>query len=461
MNRSVVRSVVLIAVIVMMIFTVAACQTPAEGDTSVSDDSKASTEKSDDGTKEDKAETETGGEAAPEADGTRTVADREDAEAGDSITPSDFPKTFLPGLDNIGAVPLKKYKIAISNGDMANEWRRTFWEDMTNFAEQYKERFGIEYIVANSGNNSTKQIQDVQSLLAQQPDILIMSPNEAGPLSVVVDMCEQAGVPLITVDRGLERTPGEGMYIAAIQIDGYLNGVANGISLVAKLTEKYGEPKGNVAEITGVLGSSVSVQRSQGIRRVIADYPNIKMVTVRNGDFDRDASFKAAQDILTVNKKGELDAIMCSCDTSAIAAIEAIKSAGRDELLGYIWGVDGLAEALDSIVKGEMVETNECPPYFGMVSFEYAIHYLNGVDIPSIIPVPQRDFSAETPEKKAKLEEMVAICEERGQLFISSDLGGYDILVPDMDELAIYYPKPFWEQSEEWNNEFEPYTEDK
>lgn len=399
-------------------------------------------------------------DAAPaETSSARTVAEREDAPAGEPVTPKDFPKSFLPGVENVGAVPLKKYKIAISNGDMANEWRRSFWEDMIGFGEKYTERFGIEIISANSGNNSTKQIQDVQALLAQQPDILLMSPNESGPLSVVVDMCEQAGVPLITVDRGLDRKPGEGKYVAALQIDGYLNGVANGISLVKKLTEKYGEPKGNVAEITGVLGSSVSRERSMGIRRVLAAYPNIKVVTVRTGDFDRDTSFKAAQDILTVNKEGTLDAIMCSCDTSAIAALEAIKSAGREELIGYVWGVDGLAEALDAIVKGEMVETNECPPYFGMTAFEYAIHYLNGLEIPKIIPVPQRDFSAETPEKKAKLEEIVKACAENGKLFVPSDFGGYDLLVPDMTELVKFYPKPFWEQPAEWYSEFEPYTE--
>lgn len=391
----------------------------------------------------------------------RTVAPRDDANAGESITPKDFPREFLPGLDEVGAVPLMKYKIAISNGDMANEWRRTFWDDMIAFADKYKERFGIEIIAANSGNNSTKQIQDVQSLLAQKPDLLIMSPNESGPLSVVVDMCEKAGVPLITVDRGLDRKPGEGMYISSIQSDGYHNGVSNGISLVKKLTEKYGEPRGRVAEIAGILGSSVSQMRSQGIRRVLSEYPNIKIVTVRPGDFDRQTSYKAAQDILTVNKKGELDAIMSSCDTSAIAAIEAIKSAGRTELLGYLWGVDGTTEALEAILNGEMVETDECPPYFGMIAFEYAIHYLNGKQIPAIVPVPQRNFSADTPEKRAKLEEMLDAAKKANVLFISSSLGGYDLLVTDMQEFKRFYPKPYWEQPEEWLKEFAPYTESK
>jgi ABC-type sugar transport system substrate-binding protein len=391
----------------------------------------------------------------------RTTAPREDALTGESITPADFPASFLPGLDKIGAIPAKKYVVAISNGDMANEWRRSFWEDMENFGKLYAERFGIEILAANSGANSTKQIQDVQALLAQSPDILLMAPNEAAPLSVVADLCEQAGVPLITVDRMIDRKPGEGAFVSAIMIDGYLNGVANGISIVEKLTEKNGAPKGNIAEIAGVLGSNVSIERSMGIRRVLSEYPDIKVVTVRNGEFDRDASYKAAQDILTVNPKGTLDGIVGACDTSSIAAIEACKAAGRTELLGYIWGVDGLVEALDAIVAGEMVETNECPPYFGMTAFEYAIQYLNGETIPNRIPVPQRDFRADTPEMKAELERIIAECKAAGNLFVPSSRGGYSVMVPNAEVLARFYPKPYWEQPESYYTEFKPYTETK
>ncbi len=393
----------------------------------------------------------------------RTAADRADVTgATESITPKDFPKAFLPGIEDVGAIPLKKYKIAISNGDMANEWRRTFWDDMMAFGNKYKEKYGIEIISANSGNNSTKQLQDIQSLLAQKPDMLIMAPNESGPLSAVVDLCEKAGVSLITVDRTVDKKPGEGKYISAIQSDGYSNGVANGISLVNKLTKKYGEPKGRVAEIAGVLGSSVAQMRSMGMRRVLADYPNIKIVTVRPGEFDRQTSFKAAQDILTVNKKGELDAIMGSCDTSSIAAIEAIKSAGRTELLGYIWGVDGTIEAFDAIAKGEMEETNECPPYFGMIAFEYAIQYLNGKDIPAIVPTPQRDFAMDTPAKADFMKILIEKAKEQKLVFASSSLGGYDVLVPaDMEMFKKYYPKPYWEQPAAYLEEFKPYTEAK
>ncbi len=269
----------------------------------------------------------------------------------------------------------------------------------------------------------------------------------------------QAGIPFFTLDRGIEDKPDGETYITSYTFDFYLDGVSNGLSIVEKLTEKYGEPKGTLAEIAGVMGSDASRMRSQAIRRVLADYPDIKVVTVRPGDFDRDASFKAAQDILTVNPKGTLDGIIASCDTSAIAALEAIRIAGRDELIGYVWGVDGLVEALEAILKGDMVQTHECAPYLGMVVFEYAIHYLNGEDVPKIIPIPQRNYMADTEEKKEAIQKIVDECKSRGSLFVPSDLGYYDLFVVPQEGRSKYLPNPSWEMPKEYIEEFEPYTE--
>jgi ribose transport system substrate-binding protein len=396
---------------------------------------------------------------AKAAGGARTVAARADANPGESITPKDFPADVMPGLKEIGAVPKKKYKIAFSNGDMGNMWRRTFWEDMEAYAKQYKDRFGIEFIAANAGNNTTKQLQDATSLIAQKPDLLIISPNEAGPLNALVELCEKAKIPLMTVDRGLDKTPGQGAYIATIQIDGYRSGIANGAALVKKLTAKYGSPKGKVAEIPGILGSSAAITLSQGIRRVLRDYPDIKMVTVRPGEYDRQKSFKAAQDILTVNKKGELDAILCASEDAAMAALEAVKSAGRTELLGWIFSVDASIEVLESCLKGDIAQVSEEPPYFGMITFEYAIQYLNGESIPAIIPLPQRSFFADTAASKAKLQDVITMGKDLGITFAPAAAGGFDIFAIPKDMRDKFYPKPYWDQPAEYLKEIEPYTE--
>jgi len=385
-----------------------------------------------------------------------------DEVALEPITPVDFPERFLPGLANIGAIPAAEYTVALSNGDMANEWRRTFWEDLSDYGKRYNERFGTVIIEANSGADSTKQVQDAQSLLAQSPDILLMSPNESEPLAVVGDMCDEAGIPYMTLDRTITKTPGEGQYVCAIQVDGYHEGIMNGVRIVDDMVRKNGSEKGNIAEISGVLGSSPSLHRSAAVRRVLADYPDIKVVISVTGEFDAAKSAQAMKDIMTAKPAGTIDGVVCSCDTSAVAAVEEIKAAGRTELLGWIWAVDGLKAGLQGIVDGDIAEISECPPFFGMIAFEYAIQYLNGVtDFPAIICAPERDFSGETPEKMDELKAIIAELDARGISFVPSDVGSYAIMVPENQAMVDkYYPMPYWEQAdpEAWLAEFEAYT---
>ena len=388
---------------------------------------------------------------------------QQEAEAaldGNVVTPADIPREFFPGLDNPGVKPEKKYFIAFSNGEMGNGWCRTFFNDMVSTGEKYAEEFGIRFEHTNAGNNSTKQLSDVQTLLAKQPDLLILSPNEAEPLSVVVDWCNKAGVPLITVDKQLATPPGEGMYIASIQMDAYLNGIANGISIVKTLTTKFGEPKGDIVELAGILGASVSQYRSLGMNRVFADYPNVNIVVSRPGEWDPKISYTAAQDILTNFPAGSVEGVANSCDESGLSFMEAQKAAGRNELEGMHWGCDATVAFLEKILEGKAVETNEYTPYYAIHTFEYAVQYLNGVTIPRIVVVPQRDFSAETPEKRAKLQEIVDKCRTNELEFVPFTYGGFDVFQPDPEMLAKYYkPGDIFYNTEEYTVGKKPYIE--
>ncbi len=371
----------------------------------------------------------------------RTVATREAAGEGTSLTPASYTNEQIPGVENVGAIPALKYKIAFSNGDMADSWRAAFYNDMINCLEYLNEEFGIEYIVANSGADSAKQIEDIRSLLAQQPDILLFSPNESAPLSVVSDMCTEAGVPFITIDRAIDAPVGEGMYIADIEGDNFRDGVAMGISIVEVLTQKNGEPKGNVAEISGAVGASVSVYRSAGIRRVLADYPDIKIVQVVDGGYDDSMAYEGAQDILTAHGD-DLDCIVCAFDTGCGQAIEVAEMMGYNDLV-YVTS-NGNAEFLkDYLLTGKVYSVIEYPPCYGVTALEYAIQYLNGNDIPTEVLLAQRLFNINTPEAKAAMEELSSMCEAAGDAYVPGSYGMYDIFPCSGEMWDKYYPQSY------------------
>jgi ribose transport system substrate-binding protein len=378
-------------------------------------------------------------------DGTRTAAPRENAiKGGKSLTPSSFTTAQLPGVPSVGAIPLKKYKIAFSNGDMADSWRAAFYNDMISSLKYLNETFGIDYITANSGADSAKQIEDIRSLLAQEPDILIFSPNEAAPLAVVAELCEDVGVPFITVDRAITATIGKGQYIANIESDNYKIGVAMGISIVESLSAKYGEPKGIVAEITGAVGASVSMYRSGGVRNVLKDYPNIQIVQVLDGGYDDSMAYNAAQDIFTTNGR-RLDLLFCSFDTGAGQAMQVASVMGYNNVI-YVASNGNAGFLRDSLLPGKAYSVIENPPYFGIISLEYAIHYLNGNDIPQSILQPQRLFSIETSAKKEALQRIVDKCTQNNDAYVPGAYGEYDVFTTDGPLWDKYYPKNYIEE---------------
>ncbi len=92
--------------------------------------------------------------------------------------------------------PNSKYLIAFSNGDMNNTWRWAFVQSMEDWAGMYKGmKPGINYVWTNSHADSARQLMDCETLLAMQPDMLILSPNQDEPLDPVIDMATDAGVP--------------------------------------------------------------------------------------------------------------------------------------------------------------------------------------------------------------------------------------------------------------------------
>lgn len=400
--------------------------------------------KSDNSLESTEEEIEPADDVVSEVDSTEgPTEERADSLSDRSIIPEEFPLETLEGLDNEKVVPKKQYFIAFSNGSMDDAWRRTFVEDVEKWGNLYQEEYGIQFKWTNAGNNSAKQLSDIETLLSMKPDILLFSPNESVALDPVYDMCEELGIPFICLDREIVKQPDtEGdQYIQLQQPDNFLNGIANGLFIVKDLTEKYGEPAGNVVELSGALGISVSDLRSQGVRYVLDRYPNIRIIESRPADYNRDLGYQLMQDYLEKYPAGEIDGAFGGDDATMLGAYMAVKEAGRDEILPYIYGIDGQLEFLEGILEGNLRMTSEYNPYLGMTAIAYAVSYLNENEIPSRLMVPTRNFSAETEMKKEKLEELVNYCKENELNFVPLELGGQDIF--NIEDIKEIYSTPY------------------
>jgi ABC-type sugar transport system substrate-binding protein len=112
---------------------------------------------------------------------------------------------FTGCVRDIDKNPGRKMVIGFSQCTMIDEWRKAMVEDMEREITFYRD-LNIELIVKDAADNNDIQIADIKELVSKGIDLLIVSPNEAEPLTPTVEKVFSEGIPVIVVDRKINST---------------------------------------------------------------------------------------------------------------------------------------------------------------------------------------------------------------------------------------------------------------
>lgn len=273
-----------------------------------------------------------------------------------------------------------KIKIGFSQGTMESSWRVNMVEGNKAYAEA--NLADVELIVTNGENNASKQVSDVESLLAQGIEVLIISPVTADALTPVVKQAMDAGVPVLTLDRKVN-TP----VTVHIGADNVLIGKTAGEFVCETLGGK-----GNVIEIQGTAGASATVDRHDAFHAVLAEKcPEVKVIADQVANYVREPAIKFMEDMLQRFPSGEIDLVYAHNDDMALGAVTALEAAGR---LGEVKvvGIDGENAAYDAIKAGKMVATFTYH-FVAPEGIQYGYQVAKGepVDAEIILPTHQID----------------------------------------------------------------------
>ena len=91
----------------------------------------------------------------------------------------------------------KSLKIGVSQCS-DDAWRRTMNEEILREASF---NTGVEVTIKTAYDSNQKQIRDIESFIAEKVDLIIVSPNEAVPLTPVIEKAMKEGIPVVLVDR--------------------------------------------------------------------------------------------------------------------------------------------------------------------------------------------------------------------------------------------------------------------
>ncbi|UUW72637.1 sugar ABC transporter substrate-binding protein [Pseudomonas oryzihabitans] len=189
-----------------------------------------------------------------------------------------------------------------------------------------------------------RQLNQVQSFLAQNVDAVIVLPVDTAATVNITRAATTAKVPLVYVNRRPD-DPKLPAGVVAVASDDLQAGQLQGQFIAKQLNGK-----GNIALIMGELTQNATRGRSEGLMEALKAYPDIKVIAQQNADWDRSKGMDLTSNWLTAGT--HFDAIVANNDEMAIGAAMALQQAGMGKGQVPVVGVDGLPDGQAAIKRG-------------------------------------------------------------------------------------------------------------
>ncbi|MCB8877019.1 sugar ABC transporter substrate-binding protein [Acidisoma silvae] len=231
---------------------------------------------------------------------------------------------------------LKGKRIGITVAGTEHYW------DLKAYQGQVDEvkRLGGIPVALDAGRNDSRQIAQIQTLIAQKPDAIIEQLGSTPVLGPWLKKIHDAGIPLFTVDT-----------VSPYSInDTTSDNYRIGEELALKMASDLGG-RGNIVVFNGAYNVPVIAIRYDELRLVLKNFPGIHIIqpelhevvpnTVQN-------AYAQITDILTkYPHKGDIAAVWQAWDVPQVGATQAIIAAHRDEV--HTYGVDGSPDVVKMV----------------------------------------------------------------------------------------------------------------
>ncbi len=255
------------------------------------------------------------------------------------------------------------YRIGFSQCATNDAWRQAM---LAGMKKELSFHPNVRFEMLDAHNNSDLQRQQVRELIRQKVDLLLISPNQSGPLTDLAETAYNQGIPVVILDR---RTTSR-LYTAYVGGNNREVGRTAG-HYAAQLLHGHGQ----VLEVLGRPGSSPATERDLGFRESLAAYPGVSLVAKLEGDWQPASVLARLPAVLRAHP--DVDVIFAHNDPMGQAAYQVARQLGRVPHIRII-GVDGLpgpANGLQMVEDGALKATLLYPTG-GEEAIRTALHIL-------------------------------------------------------------------------------------
>ena len=222
-------------------------------------------------------------------------------------------------------------------------------------AKEAARRNGFELIVTSGEGDVTKQIQAVENLINDKVDAISVNFIDAGAFGPTMAKAKAAGVPIICLHSKIEGCA------ATLGFDERYTGKIVGEYAAELLKEKFGEVKGEVANLQGLLGQGLNTDRSGGFTDVMAQHPGVKVVAQEPTSWDPTKAVSITENWMTAYP--DLALIYGNSDSLTVPAATVVDRAGKADQIMLV-SVDGSSDGLEAVKSGALKSTVLLAPQY-------------------------------------------------------------------------------------------------
>ena len=242
-----------------------------------------------------------------------------------------------------GATKGEKIKIGVSIANFDDTFLTYMMDGMKKYAATDS---NIELEFVDAKEDISKQMNQVENFVTQGKDAIIIVPVDTSASGPMTNTAITNGVKIIYENRNPGNLPDGAFYVGSEEKKA-------GILQMEYLAEKMGG-KGNIVILMGKLDNEGTIKRTEGVEEVAKKYPDIKILDKQTGLWQRTDGLAKTENWL--NKYGDqINAIVSNNDDMALGAVQALKDAGRKNIL--LVGVDATPDGLAALEAGDISAT--------------------------------------------------------------------------------------------------------
>lgn len=258
-----------------------------------------------------------------------------------------------------------------------------FFVQIRSGAQAEAKKLGVDLTVTDAQNDASQQANQLQNFTSSSLGAIIVNPVDSDAASNSVKAADQAKIPVIAVDRGVNKASVDALVAS--------DNVAGGELAAKSIGEKLGG-KGRIVILQGQAGTSAARERAAGFARGLKAYPGIQVVAQQPADFDRTKGLDVMSNLLQAHP--DVQGVIAANDEMALGAIKALGSKAGTSV--SVVGFDGTPDGLNAVKDGTLyASVAQQPSQLGKIAVDNALKALEGNKVEQTIKVPVKVVTKE------------------------------------------------------------------